>query len=145
METRLPAVLYQHYGQHLTVWLWSRALDDSILKRGENLGQGRATFRLSALASAINRSVSTVRRLLAGARDKGLIWRFHTAGDTCQLWYCSLERVAARVGVSQLGAVAWIEVSDLKNLRICATEITAQGSPAAADLRAACRRIIYFA
>jgi hypothetical protein len=126
-QTRFPAVLYQHYGQHLIVWLWARALDDSLEKHGENLGQGRATFRLSALAAAVNRSVSTVRRWLAGARDKGLIWRFHTTGDFCRLWYCSLERVAAPAGVSSLGSVAWIQVSDLNDLRIKATEVIAQG------------------
>ncbi len=130
MEVRLPAVLYRHYGQHLIVWLWARGFDDSRIAHGKNLGQGRATFRLSDLAAAANRSVSTVRRWLAGARDKGLIWRFQCAGDVCRLWYCSLERVAAHAGVEHLGAVAWIEIVDLKNLenlRICATEITAQG------------------
>jgi hypothetical protein len=60
-------------------------LDDSIFKRGENLGHGGATFHLSAGAAAINRSVSTVRRRLAGASDKGLIWRFQTAGDIAVL------------------------------------------------------------
>lgn len=127
MEVRLPAALYRHYGQHLIVWLWARACDDSREQHGRNLGQGRATFRLSDLAAATNRSISTLRRWLAGARDKGLIWRFQCAGDTCRLWYCSLERVAAGAGLSHLGAVAWIEVSDFPNLRICATEVIAQG------------------
>lgn len=84
IQTRLPAALYEYYGQHLIVWLWARALDDSWDNHGENLGQGRATFRLSALTAATNRSVSTVRRWLAGARDKGLIWRFQCVGDICR-------------------------------------------------------------
>jgi hypothetical protein len=131
MEIRLPAVLYRHYGQHLIVWLWARASDDSRDRHGKNLGQGRATFRLSDLAAAANRSISTIRRWLTGARDKGLFWRFQCAGDTCRLWYCSLERVAALAGLSHLGSVAWIDLSDisadLANLRIRATEIVAQG------------------
>lgn len=92
METRLPAVLYPHYGQHLIVWLWSRALDDSILKRGKNLGQDRATFRRARLLQPLLIDQSPANACgKAGARDKGLIWRFHTAGDFCRLWYCSLE------------------------------------------------------
>lgn len=122
--TKLPARLHTCYGVHLGIWLLARALDDA--RDAGFDGCGQATFRLEDAAATLNRSVSTVRRLLGGARAKGLLRHFETHKNVCTVYYSSLARIAVAVGLQELGGIGEIEAGEIQNLTVRATEIEAQ-------------------
>lgn len=119
IEVRFPVALYNSYGIHLAVWLLARALDPE--------GSGKASFDIEFAAATINRSISSVRRLLAGAKAKGLFHHFTTKGNICTTYYTSFQVVAAKAQLETIGHIAEITLDELPHLNIIATEVMAQG------------------
>jgi len=124
---RFPARLFPHFGRQLNVWLLARRFDNSRHKHGgKNKGSGIGSFTLLAATRILGKSKGHIRRLLRDAKVSGLIRRYNQRDGRITVYYCSLERVIAIAGLDQLGPVAAINIDDLKNLHIIATEVEAQ-------------------
>src|SRR4028119_2232160 len=124
---RFPARLFPHFGRQLNVWLLARRFDNSRHKhRGKNFGSGIGSFTLLAATRILGHSPGHIRRLLRDAKVSGLIRRYNQCDGHITVYYSSLERAIAIAGLDQLGPVAAINIDDLKNLHIIATEVEAQ-------------------
>jgi hypothetical protein len=124
---RFPARLFPHFGRQLSIWLLARRFDNSRHKHGgKNFGSGIGSFTLLAATRILGKSEGHIRRLLREAKVSGLIRRYNQRYGRITVYYSSLERVIAIAGLDQLGPVAAINIDDLKNLHIIATEVEAQ-------------------
>src|SRR4028119_375766 len=124
---RFPARLFPHFGRQLNVWLLARRFDNSRHKHGgKNFGSGIGSFTLLAATRILGKSPGHIRRLLRDAKVSGLIRRYNQCDGHITVYYSSLERAIAIAGLDQLGPVAAINIDDLKNLHIIATEVEAQ-------------------
>jgi hypothetical protein len=124
---RFPARLFPHFGRQLKVWLLARRFDNSRHKhRGKNFGSGIGSFTLLAATRILGHSPGHIRRLLRDAKVSGLIRRYNQRDGRITVYYSSLEKAIAIAGLDQLGPVAAINIDDLKNLHIIATEVEAQ-------------------
>ena len=124
---RFPARLFPHFGRQLSVWLLARRFDNSRNKHGgKNKGSGIGSFTLLAATRILGRSPGHIRRLLREAKVSGLIRRYNQRYGRITVYYSSLERAIAIAGLDQLGPVAAINIDDLRNLHIIATEVEAQ-------------------
>jgi hypothetical protein len=124
---RFPARLFPHFGRQLKVWLLARRFDNSRHKHcGKNFGSGIGSFTLLAATRILGHSPGHIRRLLHDAKVSGLIRRYNQRDGRITVYYSSLERAIAIAGLDQLGPVAAINIDDLKNLHIIATEVEAQ-------------------
>jgi len=124
---RFPARLFRHFGRQLKVWLLARRFDNSRHKHcGKNFGSGIGSFTLLAATRILGHSPGHIRRLLHDAKVSGLIRRYNQRDGRITVYYSSLERAIAIAGLDQLGPVAAINIDDLKNLHIIATEVEAQ-------------------
>jgi Bifunctional DNA primase/polymerase, N-terminal. len=124
---RFPARLFPHFGRQLNVWLLARRFDNSRHKHGgKNFGSGIGSFTLLAATRILGHSPGHIRRLLHDAKVSGLIRRYNQRDGRITVYYSSLERAIAIAGLDQLGPVAAINIDDLKNLHIIATEVEAQ-------------------
>jgi len=124
---RFPARLFSHFGRQLKVWLLARRFDNSRHKHGgKNFGSGIGSFTLLAATRILGHSPGHIRRLLRDAKVSGLIRRYNQRYGRITVYYSSLERAIAIAGLDQLGPVAAINIDDLKNLHIIATEVEAQ-------------------
>lgn len=115
---RLPARLYSTYKAPLKAW---------CLAQLAAKGSGRAEFSLEWAAGEMQRSISSVRRLLKQARSLGLIRHFHTEGDRAWAYPYSLKKIAKKAGLESLAEIAEIKYEDIKNLNIKCTEAVAAG------------------
>src|SRR4028119_2018151 len=124
---RFPARLFPHFGRQLNIWLLARRFDNSRHKHGgKNKGSGIGSFTLLAATRILGKSPGHIRRLLRDAKVSGLIRRYNQCDGHITVYYSSLERAIAIAGLDQLGPVAAINIDDLKNLHIIATEVEAQ-------------------
>ena len=124
---RFPARLFPHFGRQLSVWLLARRFDNSRDKHGgKNKGSGIGSFTLLAATRILGRSPGHIRRLLREAKASGLIRRYNQRYGRITVYYSSLERAIAIAGLDRLGPVAAINIDDLRNLHIIATEVEAQ-------------------
>jgi DNA-binding transcriptional ArsR family regulator len=124
---RFPARLFPHFGRQLNIWLLARRFDNSRHKHGgKNFGSGIGSFTLLAATRILGKSKGHIRRLLRDAKVSGLIRRYNQRDGRITVYYSSLERAIAIAGLDQLGPVAAINIDDLKNLHIIATEVEAQ-------------------
>jgi Bifunctional DNA primase/polymerase, N-terminal len=124
---RFPARLFPHFGRQLNLWLLARRFDNSRHKhRGKNFGSGIGSFTLLAATRILGRSPGHIRRLLHDAKVSGLIRRYNQRDGRITVYYSSLERAIAIAGLDQLGPIAAINIDDLRNLHIIATEVEAQ-------------------
>ena len=124
---RFPARLFSHFGRQLKVWLLARRFDNSRHKHGgKNFGSGIGSFTLLAATRILGHSPGHIRRLLRDAKVSGLIRRYNQRYGRITVYYSSLEKAIAIAGLDQLGPVAAINIDDLKNLHIIATEVEAQ-------------------
>jgi hypothetical protein len=64
--------------------------------------------------------------LLRKAKASGLIRRYNQCYGRITVYYSSLEKAIAIAGLDRLGPVAAINIDDLRNLHIIATEVEAQ-------------------
>jgi hypothetical protein len=124
---RFPVRLFQHFGRQLNMWLLARRFDISRWKHGgKNKGSGIGSFTLLGASRILNRSTGHIRKMLRAAKVSGLIRHYRQRDGRITVFYSSLERVIAIAGLDQLGPVATINIDDLKNLHIIATEVEAQ-------------------
>ena len=124
---RFPARLFPHFGRQLSVWLLARRFDNSRQKHGgKNFGSGIGSFTLLAATRILGKSEGHIRRLLRDAKVSGLIRRYNQRYGRITVYYSSLERAIAIAGLDQLGPLAAINIDDLRNLHIIATEVEAQ-------------------
>lgn len=117
LHLRFPARL-QRLGQPLMIWLLGRVFDPK--------GSGSSKFSVEAAAAILNKGESTIYRYLKSARDLGLLRYYKVEQGWCHCYYSSLAKVAASIGLEDLGPIARIEISQLRYLKILATEIETQ-------------------
>jgi len=124
---RFPSRLFPHFRRQMSVWLLARRFDISRRKyAGKSKGQGIGTFTLTAASVILRRTPGHIRKLLRAAKNSGLIRHYKKKGDWITVFYSSLERAIAIAGLDKLGPVAAINIDDLRNLHIIATEVEAQ-------------------
>jgi hypothetical protein len=124
---RFPSRLFPHFRRQMSVWLLARRFDISRRKyAGKSKGQGIGTFTLTAASVILRRTPGHIRKLLRAAKNSGLIRHYKKKGDWITVFYTSLERAIAIAGLDKLGPVAAINIDDLRNLHIIATEVEAQ-------------------
>ena len=115
---RLPARLYSIYRTPLKIWAFAQLAAK---------GSGRADFSLEFAAGELQRSVSSIRRLLTQARSLGLIRHFYTEGDRAIVYPFALKKIAKAAGLESLHEIAEIKLADIKDLNIKCTEAIAAG------------------
>jgi hypothetical protein len=124
---RFPSRLFPHFRRQMSVWLLARRFDISRRKyAGKSKGQGIGTFTLTAASVILRRTPGHIRKLLCAAKRSGLIRHYKKKGDWITVFYTSLERAIAIARLDKLGPVAAINIDDLRNLHIIATEVEAQ-------------------
>ena len=124
---RFPARLFPHFGRQLNIWLLARRFDNSRHKHGgKNFGSGIGSFTLLAASRILGRSTDHIRKMLRAAKVSGLIRRYNQRNGWITVYYSSLDRAIAIAGLDQLGPIAAINIDDLRNLHIIATEVEAQ-------------------
>src|SRR4028119_1508552 len=124
---RFPSRLFPYFGRQMSVWLLARRFDISRWKNaGKSKGQGIGTFTLTAASVILRRTPGHIRKLLCAAKRSGLIRQYKKKGDWITVFYSSLERAIAPAGLDKLGPVAAINIDDLRNLHIIATEVETQ-------------------
>src|SRR4028119_1326427 len=124
---RFPSRLFPYFRRQMSVWLLARRFDISRRKyAGKSKGQGIGKFTLTAASVILRRTPGHIRKLLCAAKRSGLIRQYKKKGDWITVFYSSLERAIATAGLDKLGPVAAINIDDLRNLHIIATEVEAQ-------------------
>jgi AraC-like DNA-binding protein len=124
---RFPARLLPYFGRQMCVWLLARRSDISRQQHGgKSMGCGIGEFGLQEASNLLNRSIGNIRRSLGEAKKSGLIRNYKQKSGRVTVYYTSLERAIAIAGVDKLGPVAAINIDDLANLHIIATEVEAQ-------------------
>lgn len=124
---RFPVRLFPYFRGQMRVWLLARRFDVSRWKNaGKSKGSGIGEFTLTAASLILKRSPGHIRKLLSAAKNSGLIRSYKQRGDWITVYYSSLEKAIAIAGIDKLGPIAAINVDDLRNLHIIATEVEAQ-------------------
>jgi hypothetical protein len=124
---RFPSRLFPYFRRQMSVWLLARRFDISRGKNaGKSLGIGIGKFTLTAASVILRRTPGHIRKLLCAAKNSGLIRHYKQKGGWITVYYSSLKRAIAIAGLDKLGPVAAINIDDLKNLHIIATEVEAQ-------------------
>lgn len=125
---RFPARLFAHFGRQMSVWLLARRSDVSRLSNGGKCkGSGIGKFSLLAASRVLKRSPGHIRKLLGRAKKSGLIRHYCIKEkDLVTVYYASLEKAIALTGIEKLGPIAAINIDDLANIHIIATEVEAQ-------------------
>lgn len=115
---QFPSRVYSHYGPSLKIWLLAKWYDQE--------GKGHHQFSLYAASVLLRRKQSTIKTWLAEAKNKGLIRYYRITNGDIKVYYSALWRVVANTGMSDLGPVARINLCDLNNLSITATQVEKQ-------------------
>lgn len=124
---RFPVRLFKHFGRQLNVWLLARRFDISRWKhRGRLERCGIGEFSLKAAAITLNKKTGTILGYLRDAKKSGLIRNYKKTGDWIKVFYTSLEKAIALTGIEELGPIAAVNIDDLANIHILATEVEAQ-------------------
>lgn len=101
------------------LWYYIRAMD---LK-----GSGKVTLDLAQASEILDRSPQTIRRWTESGKRLNFFRSINRVGsDEFEIYYTSLAQVCLTHGITDLGAVAYVEVHELKNLKFKATEAEAQ-------------------
>ncbi len=124
---RFPARLFPYFRRQMSVWLLARRFDIARWNdAGKSKGVGIGKFTLTAASVILRRTPGHIRKLLRAAKKSGLIRHYKQKGDWITVYYTSLERAITIAGLDKLGPVAAINIDDLRNLHIIATEVEAQ-------------------
>ncbi|MBD0311687.1 MAG: bifunctional DNA primase/polymerase [Microcoleus sp. T3-bin5] len=124
---RFAPRLFPYFRGQMRVWLLARRFDVSRWENsGKSKGCGIGKFSLKAAGFILKLAPVTVRTLLRDAKFSGLIRNYKQSGDWVTVYYSSLERAIAIARLDKLGPVAAINIDDLRNLHIIATEVEAQ-------------------
>ncbi len=122
-----PVRLLKHFGGLMRVWLLARRFDISRWKHQDSSkGCGIGKFSLKAASIILHLKADTIRGLLRDAKKSGLIRNYKQQGNWVKVYYSSLERVIALTDLEKLGPIAAVEIDDLANIHIIATEVEAQ-------------------
>lgn len=113
---RLHSIIADRVGSISKLWYVCRALSDN----------GKATFSISDISNTLEVSERTVRKWLYQGKKGGLFRAYIREKDRVTVYLQSLLHVCINYGISNWGSTAEILVSDLKTLKLQATEITAQ-------------------
>src|SRR4028119_431987 len=124
---RFAPRLFPYFRRQMSVWLLARRFDISRWKNsGKSKGQGIGKFTLTAASVILRRTPGHIRRWLRAAKKSGLIRHYKQKGDWITVFYTSLERAIAIARLDKVGPLAAINIDDLRNLHIIATEVEAQ-------------------
>ena len=124
---RFPARLFPYFRRQMSVWLLARRFDIARWNNaGKSKGVGIGKFTLTAASVILRRTPGHIRKLLSAAKKSGLIRHYKQKGDWITVYYSSLERAIAIAGLDKLGPIAAINIDELRNLHIIATEVEAQ-------------------
>jgi len=124
---RFAPRLFPYFRRQMRVWLLARRFDVSRWENsGKSKGCGIGKFSLKAASLILKLSLGHIRKLLGEAKSSGLIRHYDQSGDWVTVYYSSLDRAIAIAGLDKLGPVAAININDLRNLHIIATEVEAQ-------------------
>jgi hypothetical protein len=124
---RFPSRLFPYFRRQMSVWLLARRFDISRWKNaGKSKGVGIGKFTLTAASVILRRTPGHIRKWLRAAKNSGLIRHYKQKGDWITVFYTSLERAIAIAGLDKLGPIVAINIDDLRNLHIIATEVEAQ-------------------
>lgn len=116
---QFPARIYSHYGSCLKIWLLAKWYDTE--------GKGHHKFTLYAASTLLRRKQSTIKTWLREAKQKGLIRYYtYTSDGYIKIYYSALWKVVVNTGMTDLGPVARINLCDINNLNITATQIEKQ-------------------
>jgi hypothetical protein len=133
---RFPVRLFPHFGRQMSIWLLARRYDISRWAHGgKTKGSGIGKFTLVAASRILNRSKGHIRKLLRAAKVSGLIRNYKQSNGWITVWYSSLEKAIALTGIEKLGPIAAVNIDDLANIHILATEVEAQNLQRAALYR----------
>lgn len=105
---------------HLAVQLYylCRALDPQ--------GSGWAEINLELAAEFLKTSIYSIRRRLSWGLNLGLFRdKLRQGVGEFKVFYCSLVKVAARLGLDDLGAITEIDLSQLRFIKFASTEAEA--------------------
>ena len=87
------------------------------------IGSGFATFSLKDAAKYLDVSVRTIRRYLKEGLELGYFQYFKTLGDgRVYVRYTSWKKIAKRLGIRDIGFVAWCDRSQMRNLKASLTQ-----------------------
>lgn len=124
---RFSVRLFSHFGRQMSIWLLARRFDISRWSHGgKPKGSGIGKFTLTAASKILNRSESHIRKLLCVAKKSGLIRDYSQSKNWITVYYTSLEKAITLTGIEKLGPIAAINIDDLANIHIIATEVEAQ-------------------
>ena len=100
------------------LWTLARALDTD--------GSGKAEINLKDCANLFGRTSRTINRWLKAGKKLGFFRAVkHLSSDLVQIYYTSTVKLAVKLGVTDLGAIATAPVKVLRNLKRVSTEIQA--------------------
>lgn len=88
-------------------------------------GLGKVELLFSELEEGLRRSERSVYRYLKDALTKGFIHSYRVRCGVVKIRYCSLERVASRLGLERIGAVASFPLEDIEFAKVRCTEAQA--------------------
>ena len=124
---RFPARLFPYFRRQMSVWLLARRFDIARWNdAGKSKGVGIGKFTLTAASVILRRTPGHIRKWLRAAKNSGLIRHYKQKGDWVTVFYTSLERAIAIARLDKVGPIAAINIDDLRNLHIIATEVEAQ-------------------
>jgi hypothetical protein len=124
---RFPSRLFPYFGRQMSVWLLARRFDISRWKhQNPSKGCGVGKFSLQAAAVITKLKPDTIRGYLRDAKKSRLIRNYKQKGNWVTVYYSSLEKVIGLAGIEKLGPIAAINIDELSNLHIIATEVEAQ-------------------
>lgn len=112
-------------GNSLALWMLVRSMDTA--------GKGYVLTTITALAEALGKGRSTIKRHLKQGKELGIFRSFtlfRRLGDRqldgVEIWYAALSKTCFTLGLTDFGAVADVPVAELKHIKFVATELITQ-------------------
>lgn len=118
----LPVNFVQVASRAARLWAFVRSIDNPI---NGGQGVGKVEILFSELAAGLNRSERSVFRYLSDALSKGFIHSYRVRRGWVKIRYCSLARIASRLGLERIGVVASFPLIDLEFSKVRCTEAQA--------------------
>ena len=94
--------------------------------RAQAYGTGRAEFAIQEAAATFQKSEKTIRRWLTIGRRYGLFRDYETRRGLVIVYHSSLFKVCQLLELNNWGATADVELQELSNAKMLATEIQAE-------------------
>lgn len=118
-EAILPIHFVQPASRAARLWAYVRSLDNPV-----NGGSGRGVICIPfiELQEGLNRSERSVFRYLADAKAKGFIYSYRVRRGMVRIRYVAIEKVAEKLGLSQLGPVVRFPLEQLPQAKVKAAE-----------------------